>query len=146
MGPDDTTRLRFYTLRDLDRLPQFGRLPVDYQRAIQVVAHVLPFRVNEYVVRELIDWENVPNDPIFQLTFPQPGMLSREHYRRMDQVLRRGGMPNEVRAVADQIRMELNPHPEGQLTHNVPTLGDDPVAGVQHKYAQTCLIFPSAGQ
>ena len=146
MRPDDTPRLRFYTSRDLDQLPQLGRLPADYQRAIQVVAHVLPFRINEYVVRELIDWDNVPNDPIFQLTFPQPGMLSPEHYRRMDRALRRGGTPNELRAVANHIREELNPHPEGQLTHNVPTLGDGPVAGVQHKYAQTCLVFPSAGQ
>jgi KamA family protein len=66
----------------------------------------------------------------------------------MDKALRRGGTSNEIRAVADQIRMDLNPHPEGQLTHNVPTLGDGdgPVAGVQHKYSQTCLVFPSAGQ
>ena len=35
-------------------------------------------RANNYVVDQLIDWTNVPNDPIFQLTFPQPGMLHPE--------------------------------------------------------------------
>merc|ERR1719305_422903 len=34
------------------------------------LAAVLPFRTNNYVVEELIDWSNVPEDPIFQLTFP----------------------------------------------------------------------------
>ena len=42
---------------------------------MQVVSAVLPFRVNEYVVKELIDWDRVPEDPIFQLTFPQAGRL-----------------------------------------------------------------------
>ena len=39
-------------------------------------ASVLPMRANNYVVEELIDWSNIPDDPIFQLVFPQPGMLS----------------------------------------------------------------------
>lgn len=32
------------------------------------------------------------------------------------------------------------------LTHNVPDLDGEPVPGVQHKYAETCLVFPSVGQ
>ena len=38
-------------------------------------ASVLPMRANNYVVEELIDWSNIPDDPIFQLVFPQPGMF-----------------------------------------------------------------------
>ena len=34
---------------------------------------VLPMRTNNYVVSHLIDWSAVPDDPMFQLTFPQPG-------------------------------------------------------------------------
>ena len=65
---------------------------------------------------------------------------------RMDQALRRGGMPGEVRAVADQIRRELNPTPRASSPTTCRRSADGPVAGVQHKYAQTCLVFPSAGQ
>lgn len=36
-------------------------------------ATVLPMRTNNYVVSHLIDWSAVPDDPMFQLTFPQPG-------------------------------------------------------------------------
>lgn len=38
-------------------------------------ASVLPMRTNNYVVTQLIDWSAVPDDPMFQLTFPQPGKL-----------------------------------------------------------------------
>ena len=40
------------------------------------VAQVFPFRVNNHVIDELIDWSNIPEDPLYQLSFPQPAMLS----------------------------------------------------------------------
>jgi KamA family protein len=72
-------------------------------------------------------------------------MLNPVHFQEMADALQRGS-PKQARTVADQIRRELNPHPGGQLTYNVPTIADEPVPGVQHKYAQSCLVFPSAGQ
>ncbi len=139
-------KLRFYTLKDLDTLPQLQKLSPERRRAMTVVAHVLPFRANNYVVNELIDWDNVPNDPMFQLTIPQPGMLRPHHFERMDLALRAGLDSQEIRQISNEIRLELNPHPGGQLTFNIPQLNSEPVPGVQHKYAETCLVFPSAGQ
>ncbi len=34
------------------------------------------------LLKQLIDWNNIPNDPIFVLTFPQKGMLKPEHYEK----------------------------------------------------------------
>jgi KamA family protein len=42
--------------------------------------------------------------------------------------------------------MELNPHPAGQMEYNLPKLGDQPLTGMQHKYRETVLFFPSNGQ
>jgi KamA family protein len=137
---------KFFTIKDLSRLEQLQRLPADTLRDMQAVAHVLPFRVNSYVVDGLIDWSDVPADPIFQLTFPQPDMLEPDQRGRMSALIEAGATAAERRALADSIRLELNPHPEGQLTMNVPELDDEPVPGVQHKYGETCLVFPSVGQ
>lgn len=139
-------KLEFYTLQNLDQLPQLDRLSREHRHAMQVVAHVLPFRTNNYVVEQLIDWEAVPDDPMFQLTFPQPGMLDTGRYERMSVALSNGHSAKEKRLIADTIRRELNPHPEGQLQHNVPCMDDQPVPGVQHKYRETVLVFPSVGQ
>lgn len=71
-------KFQVFSKQHLETLPQLQKLTPDHRLAMRAVAEVLPFRVNNYVVEELIDWDNVPNDPVFQLTFPQPGMLARE--------------------------------------------------------------------
>jgi L-lysine 2,3-aminomutase len=135
-----------FTARDLPELPQIRRLPEADRVAMAAVAAVLPFRVNNYVVDELIDWDAVPQDPIFQLTFPQPGMLKPRDFSRMLQLLARGRPEAEIKAAAREIQRSLNPHPGGQVNMNVPKLNGQAMAGVQHKYRETALFFPSAGQ
>lgn len=138
--------IRYTTLRNVDKLPQYARLSEKHKFALQVVGSVLPFRVNNYVVDELIDWDDVPHDPIFNLTFMQEGMLRPEHFERMAAVIRSGADRDEVMQTAEAIRLELNPHPAGQMSANVPTLDQEPVPGIQHKYRETCLVFPRASQ
>ncbi|MBZ0200277.1 MAG: lysine 2,3-aminomutase [Ignavibacteriaceae bacterium] len=138
--------MRFFGLRDIDNIPQLKVLSEDERFAIKVVSHVLPFRTNNYVIDELIDWDKVPDDPMFQLTFMQKDMLSGDQFDAMADVLRKKSTPAEIKQAAEDIRLELNPHPAGQMTINIPSTGDEPVSGVQHKYKETCLIFPSSGQ
>ena len=139
-------KMRFYGLRDIDNIPQLKKLSAEDRFSIKVVAHVLPFRTNNYVIEELINWDNVPYDPIFQLTFMQKDMLLPEHFEMMEEVLKKNASQETIHTTANRIRYELNPHPAGQLTANVPFMEDEPVKGVQHKYRETCLVFPSSGQ
>ncbi|MCZ7602970.1 MAG: lysine 2,3-aminomutase [Melioribacteraceae bacterium] len=141
-------QMRFYGLRDLTKIPQFQKIPKDDLFAVKVVSHVLPFRTNNYLVEELIDWDNIPNDPIFQLTFPQRGMIEDNDFNRIADLLKKKATKEEIQKAANEIRFSLNPHPAGQMTANVPYMEDDeePVRGVQHKYRETALVFPSAGQ
>ena len=138
--------MRFYNLRNIDSLPQFEKLSGDERLAMKVVAHVLPFRTNNYVVDQLIDWDAVPDDPLFRLTFYDRDMLSPRQFGAVADALRREAPAPELRDLVRRIRLEMNPHPSGQLTHNVPSLDDEPVPGVQHKYRETVLLFPPKGQ
>ncbi len=137
---------RVYTRKDIDRIPQLRRLPPGERLAMKAVSAVLPFRVNDYVLEELIDWSNVPADPIYQLTFPQAEMLRPADFARLYDLVRRGASPAEVKAAACAIQYSLNPHPAGQMDLNVPTFEDQPLPGVQHKYRDTVLLFPAPGQ
>lgn len=143
-------KLKFYGLKDIDNIPQLQMLSEDERFTIKVVANVLPFRSNNYIVEELINWNNIPYDPMFQLTFMQKDMLSEDQFDRMANALRSSSngisSRSKINETAQEIRMELNPHPAGQMTLNVPNLNNEPVPGVQHKYRETCLIFPSSGQ
>jgi len=51
-----------------------------------------------------------------------------------------------IQATVADIRHRLNPHPAGQQQLNVPRLDGAPLDGVQHKYRETLLFFPSQGQ
>ena len=139
-------KMKFYGLKDIDRIPQLQILSEDERFAIKVVSTVLPFRSNNYIVEELIDWSNVPDDPIFQLTFTQKDLLSEEQFYWMAEALIKNSPQHEIKETAGEIRLELNPHPAGQMTLNVPQMYDEPVPGIQHKYRETCLIFPTSGQ
>lgn len=65
--------IRFCQDKDLEALLESTDLQKQDILGMQAVAKVLPFRTNNYVVEELIDWNNIPDDPIFRLTFPHAG-------------------------------------------------------------------------
>ena len=140
-------RFKVYTQRDLDRIEQLETLPAEIRFEMKVVASVLPFRINNYVIEELIDWSRVPDDPIFQLTFPQRDMLEPALYDRMAEALRQDLPKDALQSLARELRSALNPHPAGQMELNIPTDADgEVIKGLQHKYRETVLFFPSQGQ
>ena len=144
---DESPSIRSYTLANFRDIPQIQQLSEEKQFEMEVVGNVLPFKANNYVVEQLIDWNNIPNDPMFVLTFPQKGMLKPDHYAKMESTLKRGASKKEISETANEIRLQLNPHPAGQMELNVPTLKDGTkLYGMQHKYKETCLFFPSQSQ
>ncbi|MGE0370313.1 MAG: KamA family radical SAM protein [Gammaproteobacteria bacterium] len=140
------TQLQIYTERQLETIPELARLPCELRFAMRVVAKVLPFRVNRFVVEELIDWNRVPDDPIFQLTFPQQGMLEEGDFTRVAGLLRRGEDGEALAHAVREVRARLNPHPAGQRQLNVPVEAGESIDGLQHKYRETVLFFPPQGQ
>lgn len=145
--PDGGPRYKAYTLGNFRDIPQVKEyLSEEEIFAVDVVARVLPFKTNSYVVDELIDWNDVPNDPIFVLNFPRKEMLEPRHFDEMAALVRRDAPKAEIDALANRIRLGLNPHPAGQMEHNVPEINGTKLTGMQHKYRETVLFFPSNGQ
>ena len=108
-------KYKVYSLNNFRKIQQVqDHLSEAQQFDIEMIGHVLPFKVNNYVIEELINWKNIPEDPIFQLTFPQKGMLSNEHFNKMSDALRQDLDKTELKRIANEIRYELNPHPAGQ--------------------------------
>lgn len=139
-------RFRAYGRRHIDRIPALGHLSSDQILELKAVSAVLPFRVNDYVLKELVDWANIPSDPIYQLVFPQVGMLARNDFDRMLDLVSSGAPEKRITNAARAIQMKMNPHPSGQLELNSPTVDGQPLPGCQHKYRETVLFFPARGQ
>lgn len=140
-------KYKAYSLHNFRTIPEVIQyLPEEEKHDIEVVGHVLPFKVNNYVIDKLIQWDRYADDPMFRLTFPHRDMLQNDHYELMDRAIRAGAGKPELTLIAHKIRKDLNPHPAGQLEYNVPMLDGERLTGLQHKYQQTVLFFPQAGQ
>ena len=138
--------IHFYGANNLDSIPQLSNFSEQERLGIKAVAQVLPFRTNNYILEQLIDWNNIPEDPMFRLTFPHPEMLDSKDYNHIIQLMTENVPKAVLKEAANKIRQQLNPHPAGQKKYNVPTLNGKPIPGIQHKYRETVLIFPAAGQ
>lgn len=139
-------RYRALSAKHLDEISQLEKLSVDDRFAMKVVANVLPFRSNRYVIDRLIDWERVPDDPVYQMTFPQRGMLEEGDFSHIADLIRRDASASEIKEAVYEIRERLNPHPAGQRELNIPQVDHETLNGLQHKYRETVLFFPSQGQ
>jgi KamA family protein len=137
-------RYKAFGRNNLDRIPQLRAWSSDKLNDIQVVSAVLPFRVNSYLLDELIDWSD-PNDPLLLLTFPNREMLRLVDFEKVEQALKSGDK-NNINKVVNEVRFSLNPHPAGQIVENRPNFEEKLVSGLQHKYQRTVLFFPAEGQ
>jgi len=138
-------KLKIYSLSNIDSIPQIKILNKDELFALKVISRVLPFRTNNYVLEELVNWDNIPDDPIYILNFMQKGMLKNHHFEQMANAVIKND-DKDIENTVNRIRNELNPNPAGQSKLNIPTLNNEPVSGLQHKYRETVLVFPSSGQ
>ncbi len=139
-------KYRSYTADNLHTLPQYGKIPEEQLHVVKTVATVYPFRVNSYVTENLIDWSNIPEDPIFRLSFPQDAMLHPEDFERMSGLVRGKEQPEMIRQAAREIQLLQNPNPAGQMELNTPRVNDEVLHGIQHKYRESVLFFPSEAQ
>ncbi len=134
-----------YNSKNFKNIEYIRHLPEDVKKEIELVSSVIPFKTNNYVVDYLIDWENYRNDPVYILNFPNRTMLKEDQFDRLRRVKNESHSDAEIMKVINGIRMEMNPHPAQQMT-NVPTLDGEELKGVQHKYRDIVLFFPSQGQ
>lgn len=137
--------LTTYTLKNFRTIPQMDGVAESLKKDIEIVGRVLPFKTNSYVINELIDWNNVGTDPIFTLNFPRKEMLSAEHYDRIAQLVCEGADDKTINEAVREIRLTLNPNPANQ-DENVPVMDGVRLKGIQHKYRETVLFFPTQGQ
>ncbi|WP_340114566.1 KamA family radical SAM protein [Maribellus mangrovi] len=134
-----------YSLRNFREIPQMELLTEEQKFEIEVVGTVLPFKTDNYVVDELIEWENFETDPFFILNFPQRDMLDQRDFLKIASLLKKNASKSLIQGEVNKIRLKLNPNPAGQ-ENNVPVFNGKRLNGIQHKYREIMLFFPTQGQ
>ena len=120
-------------------------IEIGHQEERELFIDVYRFLATRHTLNS-IDWQSFATDSMFQLVFPQPGMIRREVVEAYESAASR---EEKERIAADYMR-ETNPH-DGKQQLNKPwfTTVDGEVEvlhGVQHKYPQIPLIFDKTTQ
>jgi L-lysine 2,3-aminomutase len=139
-------KLKTYNIHNFKEIPQIAKLSKKQIHEIEVASKIVPFKTNNYVVNNLIRWSNYKNDPVFVLNFPTKDLLSNGHFEKIDFLIKKRAGKTEIKDTIQKIWLQLNPHPGDQLKYNIPELGKTRLKGLQHKYNETLLFFPTQGQ
>ena len=123
-----------------EAVPKFRELPSDIRLAITTASTILPFKTNTYITDELIDWERIPNDPIFQLNFPQ----EEDDFANVRELILNGDPLIKIRSAINKARMHLMPKEIDTVAISLPTINSEPVLGLCHQFRETMLTFPSS--
>lgn len=120
---------------------QIGSIP-----ARELFVEVYRFLATRHTLN-CIDWDDYENDSIFQLVFPQPGMIDDEEVLRAYQAAATDAQRTEV---VEGYLHRTNPH-DGNQHLNKPWFenaegGIEVLEGSQHKYPQCQLVFDKTTQ
>jgi L-lysine 2,3-aminomutase len=145
-SPPPPPRYRSFNARNFLSAPGAHALTAQLREDIATVATVLPFKTNPYVCEELIDWTNLPDDPIYQLTFPQREMLHSSDFARLRDAFLCPEVSRRSTELVAEIRARMNPHPDGQRDMNSVFHRGELLHGIQQQFEQSLLFFPAQGQ
>jgi lysine 2,3-aminomutase len=97
-------------------------------------------------VLNTINWSRLDTDTMYQLVFPQPGMIAMEEVQKYIDA----ATPEEKQKVVEAYTLKTNPH-DGKQLLNKPWFTNEEghleiLQGCQHKYPPVMLIFDKQTQ
>ncbi len=131
--------------REIVSILKENGIDIGYITERELFIKIYRFMATRHVLNS-IDWDNFENDSIFQLVFPQPGMIKKE---TVDAYKAAKTDEEREKLVDDYIKSNTNPH-DGNQQLNKPWYENDGdlniLDGSQHKYPQCQLIFDQTTQ
>lgn len=132
--------------REIVDILQESRINLGDTDERELFIRIYRFMATKHVLNS-INWQNFEKDPLFQLTFPQPGMIGEEtvhKYKSAD------SEEEKQTIVEEYIKRFTNPH-DGKQLLNKPWYTNENddlefLEGSQHKYPPVQLIFDKSTQ
>lgn len=145
-----------YNATSFKKTHYYQNMPAAEQLSFAVLTTVFHFKINNYVLENLIDWDNIPNDPIYQLSFPRKQMLSALEYSQLSLLVEHDAPTEQIGDFVQQVKQRLYPELKQVdncfITHEGKTLTGmyrnfdtiinlcpDPMVKTCHAYCSYCF-------
>lgn len=120
-------------------------IDIGYIRERELFIEVYRFLATRHVLNK-INWNDFSKDSLFQLVFPQPGMIREDIVKKY----LAAGSDEERKSIVKAYQRETNPHDGKQLLNKPWFVNEDGelqiLKGSQHKYPQCQLVFDKTTQ
>lgn len=132
--------------REIVSILKDNGIDIGYIEERELFIKIYRFMATKHVLNA-IDWNNFEKDSIFQLVFPQPGMIKKESIAAYKTAKTE---EERQKLIDDYIKSNTNPH-DGKQQLNKPWFENEDdglviLEGSQHKYPQCQLIFDKSTQ
>jgi len=143
------TEKKHYTglkgFREVVEILSKNGIEIGFKKERELFTQVYRFMVTRHVLNT-INWKDFVTDPVFQLVFPQPGMIKPDTIKLYSEAKTQ----KERDAVVSNYIRKTNPH-DGKQHLNKPWFENEDgelviLEGSQHKYPQCQLIFDRTTQ
>jgi KamA family protein len=131
-----------FTNNNLTKIPKWQSLPVMLKDELFVTTSFYHFKTNNYVINELIHWDNVPDDPCFRMTFPLKEMLEKSDYKKLKDAVLNEVSESHLVSLKECIRNKMIKTPVRQIKQFIPQYLTDAKKGMFHQFPHTILLVP----
>ena len=130
-----------YNNQSFKKTKYYDLLPKEERRTFDILSTVYHFKVNNYVCENLIDWDAVPNDPIYRFVFPRKEMLSAMDFAFLGELYKKG-MDRKTQAhFVNTIRNKVAPRSQ-VVEKGFPSLEGETIKGMYQRYPGVVTLFP----
>ncbi|WP_019615217.1 hypothetical protein [Psychromonas ossibalaenae] len=131
-----------YSQISFKKTPYYLNMSETLRNEFDVLTKVLPFKINNYVAEHLINWENLPDDPIYQLIFPRKDMISAFDFKTLSGMIKDGASALEMDMVSNMVQQKI--WPAVALDEDrIPKCNGDIIPGLYHTFPTNLYLFPA---
>lgn len=132
--------------REIDEILKSHGIDMGFKEERELFIKIYRFMATRHVLNS-INWNDFTQDSLFQLVFPQPGMITGQI---VDDYKNAGSEVEQQKLIDEYIKRFTNPH-DGKQLLNKPWFENmdgemEFLEGSQHKYPQCELIFDKSTQ
>ena len=135
-------KFKSYNNKTFQNTVFFENLPELEKKTLEVLLMVFQLKVNNYVLEKLIDWGNIPNDPIYKLVFPRKEMLSESDFDNLSKLTVHGSNNKLLSALGQSIKEKMFPNIVS-TEQSIPQINGNQVVGAYRNFSKNLLLFPA---
>ncbi len=135
-------KFKSYSNSTFKNTDYYHRLPKKEQEVFDILSTVFHFKVNNHVLDNLIDWKNIPNDPIYKLVFPRKEMLPLVDYEKLKRLFKIGLDTKTRIQFVQQVKNKMYPEVKHSST-SFPKENGTIIQGAYRNFPTVLNLFPN---